>query len=166
MYELRPHATMGATITGLDVSKEYDQATKERLYKDWLDYGVLVFRAPGVTAEQHLRLSEVFGELWQHPIVSVRTKDNPNLVQLPDKEMAAPIFMKDGQMWFGYIFWHQDTAYTTNICKGSIPNMVLQDAVQDVHDAIKEGEGMAEVSSTLAMIDKKDFEILLDRLLR
>jgi type IV pilus assembly protein PilC len=31
-----------------------------------------------------------------------------------------------------------------NIVKGSIPNVVLQDAVQSVHDAIKEGEGMAE----------------------
>jgi type IV pilus assembly protein PilC len=31
-----------------------------------------------------------------------------------------------------------------NIVKGSIPNVVLQQAVQDVHDAIKEGEGMAE----------------------
>jgi type IV pilus assembly protein PilC len=31
-----------------------------------------------------------------------------------------------------------------NIVRGSIPNVVLQDAVQSVHDAIKEGEGMAE----------------------
>jgi type IV pilus assembly protein PilC len=31
-----------------------------------------------------------------------------------------------------------------NIVKGSIPNVVLQEAVQSVHDAIKEGEGMAE----------------------
>jgi type IV pilus assembly protein PilC len=31
-----------------------------------------------------------------------------------------------------------------NIVKGSISNVVLQDAVQQVHDAIKEGEGMAE----------------------
>ena len=31
-----------------------------------------------------------------------------------------------------------------SIVRGSIPNVVLQDAVQSVHDAIKEGEGMAE----------------------
>ena len=31
-----------------------------------------------------------------------------------------------------------------NIVRGSIPNIILQDAVQGVHDAIKEGEGMAE----------------------
>jgi type IV pilus assembly protein PilC len=31
-----------------------------------------------------------------------------------------------------------------NIVRGSIPNVILQDAVQSVHDAIKEGEGMAE----------------------
>ena len=31
-----------------------------------------------------------------------------------------------------------------NIVKGSISNVILQDAVQGVHDAIKEGEGMAE----------------------
>jgi type IV pilus assembly protein PilC len=31
-----------------------------------------------------------------------------------------------------------------NIVKGSIPNVILQEAVQSVHDAIKEGEGMAE----------------------
>ena len=31
-----------------------------------------------------------------------------------------------------------------SIVRGSIPNVILQDAVQSVHDAIKEGEGMAE----------------------
>ncbi len=31
-----------------------------------------------------------------------------------------------------------------NIVRGSIPNVILQEAVQSVHDAIKEGEGMAE----------------------
>jgi type IV pilus assembly protein PilC len=30
------------------------------------------------------------------------------------------------------------------IVRGSIPNVILQEAVQSVHDAIKEGEGMAE----------------------
>ena len=31
-----------------------------------------------------------------------------------------------------------------SIVRGSIPNVILQEAVQSVHDAIKEGEGMAE----------------------
>jgi type IV pilus assembly protein PilC len=31
-----------------------------------------------------------------------------------------------------------------NICRGSIDNIVLQDAIEEVHDAIKEGDTMAE----------------------
>jgi taurine dioxygenase len=63
-FELVPLGlTLGADIRGLDLSREFDQATSDAL-RDALDrYAVLLFRAVDLSEDDHVRLMSVFGPL-------------------------------------------------------------------------------------------------------
>ena len=53
--------TVGAIVTGLDVDR-ISPGEKDELYAAWLKYGVLIFKGCVSNPEQHIRLTEVFGE--------------------------------------------------------------------------------------------------------
>lgn len=119
--DIVPLHHMGAEIVGLDLTKEFSRETERTLYDAWLQYGILLFRNGAVTVEQHLRLSRVFGELEQHPIEKARVKGSPDLIKIPEE--GIPVWVIDGKLTTGFIFWHQDTSYTPAVAKGAILRM-------------------------------------------
>lgn len=58
---------IGATIKGLDLSREMSDETFEQLHKAWMDHLVLFFPDQSLSHEQHLALGERFGPLHIHP---------------------------------------------------------------------------------------------------
>ena len=59
--------SFGAVVTDLAPEAIEDPATRQALYDLWIDRGVIVFR--GLEgAETQLRLSEIFGEMQDHPL--------------------------------------------------------------------------------------------------
>lgn len=119
--EFRALDQIGAEVIGLDLQRDVDSATRRVLYDAWLEHGVLLFRDTGAGPKEHLKLSEVFGELEEHPVVSSRVKGEPKLIQLPDEGSFKYII--DGHDTLGFLFWHQDTSYTPGICKGALLRM-------------------------------------------
>ena len=58
---------IGATIKGLDLSREMSDETFEQLHKAWMDHLVLFFPDQSLSHEQHLALGQRFGPLHIHP---------------------------------------------------------------------------------------------------
>jgi taurine dioxygenase len=125
--EVSPLANAGAAVTGVDWSDPIGDETARALYAAWLEYGVLVFPQAGTSNEIHVRLSRVFGELEIHPLKALQAKDYPELAPfgLEDgEELRNSGVMHGGEHLCGFLYAHQDTAYTPSICKGSMLRML------------------------------------------
>jgi taurine dioxygenase len=121
-FSLHRLQNIGAEVRDLDLRGPLSDDLARDLYSAWLDHGVLLFREAGTSKDIHLRLSRVFGELEEHPIKSLLVEDEKELIALGEKKGAPVLF--DDQLWGGFIFFHQDTSYTPNICKGSMLRML------------------------------------------
>jgi taurine dioxygenase len=120
---LRPLTSVGAEVTG-DWSDPIPKEIARQLYAAWLEYGVLVFPKSGTTPDIHLRLSRIFGELEIHPLVALRVKGHEELAPFGNDEKKGGGITVNGERTSGFIFVHQDTAYTPNLCKGSMLRML------------------------------------------
>jgi taurine dioxygenase len=54
---------IGAEIKGVDLSAPLDASTRDAIYQAWLDNTVVVFRRQTLSQADHIRVSEMFGEL-------------------------------------------------------------------------------------------------------
>ena len=123
-FTLQANPTMGAVITDLSLSADIPTAVKDDLIEAWYDYGVLVFPGIGDRTEKQLRLSEVFGELREHPNPALRLPEAPQLMALgASKETKGPPVVVNGDLLYGFLFYHQDTYYTPSIAKGALLRM-------------------------------------------
>ena len=117
--------TIGVEVLGLDLSKEIDSDTADRLYTAWQSAGIMLFRSIGTTPERQLNLSRVFGELEVHPIENIRLEDYPELIWLANKDAtSAPLYYYDDVPTVSRIPWHSDLVYTTTPNRGALLRMV------------------------------------------
>jgi len=117
-----PLANAGAAATGPDWSQPIAEEVANALYAAWLDYGVLVFPGAGTSPEIQLRLSRVFGELEPHPLEKLRIEGYEELCRFGDQDGGGA--WVNGERVRGFIYAHQDTSYTPNLCKGSMLRMI------------------------------------------
>lgn len=123
-FEVIPLDHMGAEISGLDIQGMTDEVKRD-LYATWLDYGVLLFREAAADPETHVKLAKVFGDLEIHPVKSLLVPGNDELIFLGGHgKNSGGARVMDGHVRIGQVYWHQDTAYTPNICRGSMLRMI------------------------------------------
>ncbi len=122
-YDVKPMA-VAAEIHNLDLSRLADPEVRSGLYEEWMRYGVLIFRETPVTDEQHIVLSEVFGELEMHPMPEIRNAEQPLLMELGGKKPGKAFVYDDKHLRVDRVAWHRDTAYTVDICKGALARLV------------------------------------------
>lgn len=99
----------GAEIIGLDISKPIDTATRDAIYRAFLEHHVVVFRGQDLSKDQQAAFSENFGTLEHHvgrlpngepfPIVHTVTNLGPD---------GKPLGQKMGK---GNFHWHTDKSY-------------------------------------------------------
>ncbi len=123
-FQVIPLDHIGAEIVGLDPLTMTDE-TKKELYATWMTYGVLLFREAAPEPETHIKLAKVFGDLEIHPVKSLLVDGQEELIQLGGHgKNSGGARVMDGDVRIGQTYWHQDTAYTPNICKGSMLRMI------------------------------------------
>ena len=125
-FEVKPLENIGAEIVGLDPNGLTDEVQRD-LYATWMEFGVLLFREGASDAATHLKLAKVFGDLEVHPLKSLLVEGQEELIWLggQDKNSGGSRVI-DGDVRLGQAYWHQDTAYTPNICKGSMLRMITK----------------------------------------
>lgn len=113
-------APVGAYVTGLDVDN-LSPVDKDELYAAWLKYGVLVFKGCVASAEQHIRLTEVFGETELHPVEHLRLPGEPRIIELAANG-GQPVAADDptADQLVGVIPWHSDLSYMEVPTRGAL----------------------------------------------
>src|SRR5262249_46524613 len=109
-----PLADVGAAVTGPDWAAPIGEGLARDLYAVWLEHGVLVFPKAGTSSDIHVRLSRVFGELEIHPLKKLQADDHKELAPFGDEPGTWGGVLFDGEHVEGFLFAHQDTAYTPN----------------------------------------------------
>lgn len=102
-------ATLGAEITGLDLSSDLDDAVVDELRRALNEFKVLFFRDQPLDAGQQVALARRFGELEIHPF-SKGNDDHPELVRFAKSNAVA-----------GYEnHWHHDVTWRAEPSLGAI----------------------------------------------
>ena len=116
-----PGHDFGAVVTGMTPEMIDDPAIRKTLYDLWIDKGVVVFKdLTGLDTQ--LKLSEIFGEPAEHPLlVGVQQKRTHHVIAdiEYDKE-DGDLYVINGEVRGGYLPWHFDLAYVDQINHGGI----------------------------------------------
>jgi len=92
---------IGAEVSGVDLSKDLDDATVAALRRAWLEHLVLFFRDQDLSPARFLAFARRFGEPIEYPFVK-------GLDDFP--EIIPVLKLETERVNFGGI-WHSDTAY-------------------------------------------------------
>ncbi|MFA7595640.1 MAG: TauD/TfdA family dioxygenase [Novosphingobium sp.] len=113
LFDVTPlQPSLGALVSGIDLSRPLDGLTRDALRAALLHYRVLFFRDQNPTREQHIALGAAFGELEVHPVFSL--PDYPEILPLISQELAGKYRQtSDGN-------WHADTTFRAEPSAASI----------------------------------------------
>jgi len=108
MISVKPLAhVLGASITGIDLSRPLDDATVADIRKAWYEHLVLVFPGQDISTEDQIHFCRGFGELRQVRPVANQVADQPYVTyvsNVPDLNLKT--ILKEGAMQF-----HADQCY-------------------------------------------------------
>jgi taurine dioxygenase len=106
-------ATVGAEISGIDLTSPLDDVTVEELRQALFAYKVLFFRDQPLTSEQHVAFASRFGELEIHPFIPSNT-GQPELVR----------FEKTADVGGYENIWHHDVTWRERPSMGAVLHAV------------------------------------------
>ena len=92
---------LGAEISGVDLSKDLDEATVAEIRRAWLQHLVIFFRDQDLPPARFLAFARRFGEPIEYPFVK-------GLEEFP--EIIPVLKLEHEKINFGGI-WHSDTTY-------------------------------------------------------
>ena len=100
--EIRPlSGAIGAEIHGIDLSRDFDEATVEAIRQVWLEHLVIFFRDQDLPPARFLELARRFGRPVEYPFVK-------GIEGFP--EVTPVVKLEHETMNFGGV-WHSDTSY-------------------------------------------------------
>lgn len=79
--------TLGAEITGVDLTRPLDEAQKRELYKLFVDNAVVVFRDQHFTPQQFAAAAEIFGEIIPEQFPNYRLPEFPKVSFLSNSDL-------------------------------------------------------------------------------
>jgi taurine dioxygenase len=116
---------LGLEVSGVDLTQEPDDATRDAILDAWIKAGVLLFRGAGTSDEIQMRLSQVFGAMEPAATADMNRPDNPYLMTLAyDPADKAPRFAQHyvvgGIARAGWLGWHWDQSFMPTIVRGAV----------------------------------------------
>lgn len=113
-------AALGADIVGLDLRKDIDAATFERLLAAWYDHIVLRFRGQELDDDALTHFSARFGALDKAPIRAANTPYHPSRPEIAVISNVITDGKPVGGLGNSELVWHQDMSYNDLPPKASL----------------------------------------------
>jgi len=108
---------IGASITGVDLSRTISDGELADIHTAWVDNGVLVFRGQELQPAMHVEFSARFGPLIGHVVNRFNLEDFPEVTLISNVENEKG--EKIGADRAGMI-WHSDMSYMQRPSMGSL----------------------------------------------
>ena len=102
-------AHTGSEITGLDLSKPIDDATRVELRQAFADRHVLAFRDQPLAPDEFLNAGRIFGDIMPQQVVRFTLSDHPlvGFVSSEDTDKPGGVrLVRGGRTWGGR--WSQE----------------------------------------------------------
>jgi taurine dioxygenase len=152
--------TIGAEVSGVDLSEPIDAAARGALRQALLDWKVLFFRDQDISTEQHLAFARNFGDLEVHPFAPSKPGYPEVLALTHDREHPG----RENT-------WHSDVTWRIEPSLGSVLRAVevppvggdtlfadMYAAYEGLTDAVK-----AEIEGAVAVHDFAHFRVGMRR---
>jgi taurine dioxygenase len=97
---------MAAEVVGLDLRQRLDAATRDAVYKAFVDNQILVFRDQDLTKEEQIAFTEQFGTLERHALSNRGTSDSPFVHIVTNMDAEGNLTGK-----LGSTRWHSDKSF-------------------------------------------------------
>ena len=156
---VKPLANVGVEVSGFDINRELDPATRDALVRLWDEHAILVFRGQDITPEKQIAFSRHFGPLELHPLKTTTSAEYPELFTLandPEKDKYNVAFYH-GQEIVGRLDWHIDLHYTGKPNRGALLRAVVcasEDGMTGFGDLAKAWDALdAETQALLQKIE-------------
>jgi taurine dioxygenase len=109
--------SLGAEVSGVDLSGALDGEAVKGIYQAFLDHLVIVIRGQSMPPERQVELSRQFGEVDIHILSQFQLADFPEILILSNKKDAngKPVGLEDAGR-----YWHTDVSYTEIPSKASL----------------------------------------------
>jgi len=118
---------LGLELRGVDLSRELNADTERAILDAWIEAGVVLFRNAGHNAEQHMRLSRVFGDMEPAATANLNDPANPYLMTLSYSPTGKSGYQQHynvgGIDRAGWLGWHWDQSFMPTIVRGAVLRM-------------------------------------------
>jgi taurine dioxygenase len=114
---LAPDLGFGRRVTGLTRLHLDDPSVRAALREIWIRHGLILFQLDEIDEAFHVEISRMFGPLEVHPIATVRSEGNPELITITSSRNIMEV---DGVIGAGHLGWHTDLCYVERINHGGI----------------------------------------------
>ena len=110
-------SNIGAELSGIDLDQPLTDAAAEVIRAAWLRHKVIFFRDQDLSADSHVRLARLFGELETHPVIP-SAPGYPELLIIKGEgfEITAQTFDQAQ----AYNKWHTDVTFRERPSIGSV----------------------------------------------
>ena len=109
--------TLGAEISGVDLTGELDDASFAAIRETWLHARVVVFPSQHLTEDALMRFGQRFGELEIHVRSTYHSRQHPEVMLVSNKKEAGRSI---GVLGDGEAKWHIDQSYMPQPTWGTI----------------------------------------------
>jgi taurine dioxygenase len=96
--------TLGAEVTGIELSQPLDQETKRELHDAWIEHAVLVIRDQQLTPAQFAAAAGMFGEILEQQLKQFTLPDHPLVGTISSRDLP----LVDGKLHVRGENYHTD----------------------------------------------------------
>ena len=146
---------LGAEISGIDLSKDFNEEIQNKIYDDLIHYKVLFFRQQNITPKFHVEIAKSFGSIEEPHPVYPHVDGYPEIVLLENDKDNPP----DTDEWHTDVTFKNDPPFASVLYSKTIPEVggdTLWSSLSKIYDALPH-ELKAQIENLRAIHDMGSF---------
>ena len=146
---------LGAEISGIDLSKDFNEEIQNKIYDDLINYKVLFFREQNITPQFHVEFAKSFGSIEEPHPVYPHVEGFPEIVLLENDKDNPP----DTDEWHTDVTFKNNPPFASVLYSKTIPEVggdTLWSSLSKIYDALP-NELKAQIEKLRAIHDMGSF---------